>query len=187
MAIREWPLIGSEINEKYRIFNIRNDRAKSPRNGNVYDFVVLDASPWVNVVPLTVNNEVILIRQYRHGIRAVTLEIPGGLVEEKEPHSRAALRELEEETGYSTKGEDLIYLGKVWPNPAIQNNLCHTYLAKNVHPIGPQNMDEKEDIELELCPLQAIPTLIHDGTISHSLVVVAFYRFLYEYLPHASK
>lgn len=185
MAIRAWPLISSEINEKYRIFNIRNDRAKSPRNGNIYDFVVLDASPWVNVVPLTANDEVILIRQYRHGIRAVTLEIPGGLVEAEEPHNQAALRELEEETGYSTKEADLIYLGKVLPNPAIQNNLCHTYLARNVYPIGAQNMDEKEDIELEWYPLKAIPSLIQEGTISHSLVVVALYRFLFEYLPNA--
>lgn len=185
MGIRVWPLISSDINEKYSIFNIRNDRAQSPRTGNIYDFVVLDASPWVNIIPLTINNEVILIRQYRHGIRAVTLEIPGGLVEEGEPYDQAARRELEEETGYGTKTEDLIYLGKISPNPAIQNNDCHTYLARNVYPIGNQNMDEKEDIELELCLLKNIPSLIQDGTISHSLVVVAFYRLLFEYLPHA--
>jgi ADP-ribose pyrophosphatase len=187
MGVKEWPLISSNINERYRIFNIRNDWAQSPRTGGIYDFVVLDASPWVNIIPLTKNNEVILIRQYRHGTREVTLEIPGGMIEDSEPQDQAALRELAEETGYGTKNEDLIYLGKIFPNPAIQNNVCHTYLARNVYSIGAPNMDEKEDIELELCPLKDIPTLIQDGMISHSLVVVAFYRLLFEYLPHASE
>lgn len=187
MRIRDWPLISSDINEKYRIFNIRKDRAQSPRNGNIYDFVVLDALPWVNVIPLTANNEVILIHQYRHGTREVTLEIPGGLIEDGESPDRAALRELQEETGYSTRIEDLIYLGKVSPNPAIQNNVCHTYLARNVSLTGEQNMDEKEDIGIRMCPLKEIPLLIKDGTISHSLVVVAFYRLFYEYLPYASQ
>lgn len=187
MGVREWPLISSDTIHKYRIFNIRNDRAQSPRTGSIYDFVVLDASPWVNIIPVTTNNEVILIRQYRHGIREVTLEIPGGLVENGEPHDLAALRELEEETGYGANRDDLIYLGKISPNPAIQNNVCHTYLARNVYSIGAQKMDEKEDIELDICPLKDIPALIQDGTISHSLVVVAFYRLLFEYLPYASQ
>jgi ADP-ribose pyrophosphatase len=187
MGVREWPLISSDIKDKYRIFSIRNDRARSPRTGSIYDFVVLNTSPWVNIIPLTANNEVVLIRQYRHGTREVTLEIPGGLVEEGEPHDWAALRELEEETGYGAKREDLIYLGKISPNPAIQNNICHSYLARNACSLGAQQMDDKEDIELDVCPLKDIPALIQDGTISHSLVVVAFYRLLFEYLPHASE
>ena len=186
MKIRDWPLISSEINETYRIFTIRKDRARSPRNGNIYDFVVLDTFPWVNVIPLTPENEVLMIRQYRHGIRSVTLEIPGGLVENGEPPEKAALRELREETGYDARREDLICLGRTLPNPAIQNNVCHTYLARDVYPAGEQNMDEKEDIVTQLVPLEKISSLIKEGVISHSLVVVAFYRLFLEYLPHAS-
>ncbi len=186
MKIREWPLINSRVRENYRIFNIRIDSAQSPRNGNIYDFVVLEASPWVNVIPVTSDNEVVLIRQFRHGVRQVTLEIPGGLVEQDEHHEEAALRELEEETGYWARKEDLIYLGMVCPNPAIQNNVCHTYLARNAFRNGDQNMDDKEDIEIMLCPVRDVPRLIQEGAISHSLVVVAFYRYFMEYPLHAS-
>jgi 8-oxo-dGTP pyrophosphatase MutT (NUDIX family) len=181
MLLKPWTIISSHVDQSYRVFNLRHDRACSPRTKNTYDFYVLESPPWVNVIPLTPENEVVLIRQYRLGIRDIALEIPGGLVDPSDSPSGAASRELWEETGY--REETLIPLGFVYPNPAIQNNLCYTFLARNVFSTGHRNQDEREDIEVVLTPLSDIPRLIREGTISHALVIAAFYRFYMEYLP----
>lgn len=180
MTPKPWTIISSHCDKSYRVFNLRTDRACSPRTDRTHDFFILESSPWVNIIPLTSKNEVVLVQQYRHGIRDVTLEIPGGLVEPHDSPEEAARRELLEETGYQE--ESLICLGAVHPNPAIQNNLCYTFLAENVYRAGKQNQDEREDIEVILRPLLDIPRLIREGAITHSLVIVAFYRFYMEYL-----
>jgi len=120
-----------------------------------------------------------MVRQYRHGTRSVTLEIPGGLVENNDTPEEAAVKELREETGYQTS--EMILLGSVQPNPAIQDNQCYTFLAKDVFLAGEQQQDDKEDIEVLLCPISEIPRLIREGEITHSLVLAAFYRFYMEY------
>ena len=75
----------------------------------------------------------------------------------------------------------MVYLGMVHANPAFLNNRCHTYLALDCFPDGPQNLDEKEDIEVVVRPFADIPKLIRDGEISHSLILAAFYRYYMEY------
>jgi ADP-ribose pyrophosphatase len=185
MSPKPWKILSSRRDESYRVFGLRTDRALSPRTGKEHDFFILESSSWVNVIPLTPDNEVVMIRQYRHGILDVTLEIPGGLADSGDTPEEAALRELLEETGY--RGGEVVPLGNVHPNPAIQNNRCYTFLVKNVFPAASQDLDDKEDIEIVLYPLEQIPGLINDGTITHSLVIVAFYRLFMEYLPHASK
>jgi len=121
MPPKQWKLLSSRSDESYRVFNLRTDRARSPRTGKDHDFFVLESPPWVNIIPVTSDDNVVMIAQYRHGIRSVTLEIPGGLVEDGDTLEGAARRELQEETGYD--GNDLISLGSVHPNPAIQNNI----------------------------------------------------------------
>lgn len=179
MPPRPWEIVSSKRDKSYRVFSLRTDRARSPRTGKEHDFFILESTAWVNVIPLTPQNMVVLVRQYRHGIRGVTLEIPGGLVEDHDTPEDAARRELCEETGYQEM--DMVFLGCVQPNPAIQNNWCYTYLAREASRTGEQEQDEKEDIEVVLRPLEEIPRLIRDGEITHSLVVAAFYRFFMEY------
>ena len=181
MRLKPWTIISSHVDKSYRVFNLRRDRARSPRTGETHDFYVLESPSWVNIIPLTPTKEVVLIRQYRFGIRDMTLEIPGGLMEPSDSPAEAARRELREETGY--REETLIPLGTVHPNPAIQNNLCHTFLATNVFPVGQLIQDEREDIEVVLQPLSEIPRLIREGAISHALVIAAFYRYYMEYMP----
>ena len=179
MTVKPWEVISSKHNASYGIFSFRTDRARSPRTGLEHDCYILESTPWVNVIPLTPQNEVILIRQYRHGIRNLTLEIPGGLVEGHDTPEAAAKRELCEETGY--QAAEMISLGSVLPNPAIQNNRCYTFLAKDVFLAGKQKLDVMEDIEVLSRPLSEIPPLIRKGEINHSLVVAAFFKYYLEY------
>ena len=135
---------------------------------------MLESPDWVNVIPLTLEGNVILIRQYRHGTEDVTLEVPGGMVDAADADpSVSAARELREETGYEV--EAIIHLGSVAPNPAFLNNQCHSYLALGVRPVHEVALDGAEDIAFEEIPLAAIPDLIRSGAITHSLTITAFY------------
>jgi ADP-ribose pyrophosphatase len=180
MNPKPWTILRSNLDKSYRVFNLRTDHARSPRTGQSHDFFVMESSSWVNIIPLTPNKEVVMVWQYRHGTREITLEIPGGLVEHQDDPEAAALRELREETGYTAVSA--VSLGYVHPNPAIQNNRCYTFLAEQCLPVGDQQQDEKEDIQVALIPLQDIPRLIREGVITHALVIAAFYRY---YMEHA--
>jgi 8-oxo-dGTP pyrophosphatase MutT (NUDIX family) len=116
-----------------------------------------------------------MIRQYRHGSREVTLEIPGGLVDPGDTPENAAARELLEETGYHA--EDVVKLGVSNPNPAIFNNRCYTFVTRNVTKVCDPKPDQTEDIEVVLIPLVDIPELIRKGKIDHAIVISAFYWF----------
>lgn len=171
--VERWEKLSSVPKGRYRVFDVREDRARSPQTGREHRFYVIEASAWVNVVPVTPEGEVVCIRQYRHGTEEVTLEVPGGIVDGGETPAEAARREMLEETGYDA--EAIIPLGAVAPNPAVQNNRCHTYLALGAHVAQEQALDGAEEIEVVRVGLAEVPALIRDGRITHALVVVAFY------------
>ncbi len=98
-----WPLVSSRERGDYRVFKVRQDVTRSARSGRPHDFFVLECPDWANVVALTDSREVVLLRQFRAGTRSVTLEIPGGSVEEGESAFAAIRRELREETGYAAR------------------------------------------------------------------------------------
>lgn len=181
MAVKHWEILSSRLEKDYRIFGLRIDRAVSPRTGRAHDFFVLESRSWVNVIPVTADRQVVLVRQYRHGTRDLALEIPGGIVDPGDRPEEAARRELLEETGFAAR--EIVPLGFVHPNPAFLDNRCFSFLAEGVERVALQDQDEKEDIEVLLKPLDDIPAMIRSGEISHSLVISAFYRYYMEHLP----
>ncbi|MCG8462157.1 MAG: NUDIX hydrolase [Holophagales bacterium] len=155
------------------IFAVDTARRRSPRTGKAGTYRILRTADWVNVVALTPERQVILIEQYRHGIDAATLEIPGGMVDPGEDPADAASRELREETGYTGGPPEL--LGRVHPNPAIQDNLCSAYLIRDCRLTHDTEWDSGEHILIHLEEAARIPELLHLGHITHSLVIAAFH------------
>lgn len=172
MPEKNWTLLHSRTVGDHRIFTVREDRYRLAPAGDERDFVVLDSPDWVNVIPITSSGEVVMIRQFRHGIRRTTLEIPGGMINPGEAPAAAALRELAEETGFAAAR--CRELGHVSPNPAIQSNRCWFFLAEGAYRAGDADPDPGERIEVVLHPLAAIPALITMGEIDHALVLCAF-------------
>lgn len=177
--IQPWITVAQELIFETTIFQAWRVRRKTEDDRLEGDFYTLKTANWVNIIALTPDENVVLIRQFRHGINGFTLEIPGGLVDEGEEPKVTASRELREETGYI--GDDPILIGTVEPNPAIQSNLCNTYLIRDAKPVQDQDLEPLEEIEMMEKPLSEIPTLLQNGSIKHALVVAAFhYLHLWE-------
>jgi 8-oxo-dGTP pyrophosphatase MutT (NUDIX family) len=174
--IRPWPEVSRKLLIDTPVFRLRRDRVCSPRTSAEHDVFVLETSDWINVVALTPAEDVVFVRQWRHGTRTETLEIPGGLMDPADASPEAAARrELLEETGYAA--DAFFYLGVVDPNPAIQTTACHTFLATGARVVAEQNLDHGEDIEVETVAMRDVPSLIDRGVIRHALVVAAFAHF----------
>jgi 8-oxo-dGTP pyrophosphatase MutT (NUDIX family) len=172
---KQWRIVRSEQGPDYGIFRVRLTTAVSPRTGEEGRYVVLDSADFVNIIALTTTAHVVLVRQHRHGINDMALEIPSGLVDEGEAPLAAAQRELAEETGYT--GERWLVLGRSRPNAAFMNNWCYHVLAEDVRHTAQLHLDPGEDIAVELVPLADIPRLIAEGTITQTLAISAFYAF----------
>ncbi|MCF7803187.1 MAG: NUDIX hydrolase [Candidatus Marinimicrobia bacterium] len=173
--IKPWKTLSSETIFDTNILTLKKVKRQSAITGNKGEFYTMDTPDWVNVIAVTPDDEVVLIRQYRHGIDDITLEIPGGLVDEGELPGKAAARELQEETGFT--GDDPISLGYVDANPAIQTNRCYTFLIQNARLTDAKDLQEHEEIEMETRPLSGIPEIIRNQVITHSLVVAGLYRY----------
>lgn len=168
-----WKRIESKKVADCRVFKVREDSSERLSDAKRAKFYVVENPDWVNVIALTKENEVVLIEQFRHGAESIVTEIPGGMVDENEQPETAAKRELLEETGFSS--DEFIYLGKSQPNPAIQNNWIHHYLALDCEKTGETNFDEYESVFTKLVSIKEIEKLIARGGFTHSLAISAFY------------
>lgn len=174
MKIVKWKKIASEKVLTANIFRYHKVKSQSPTTSLVGDFDIIECANWVNVVAITEANEVVMVKQYRHGTEAVTLEIPGGAIDRDEDSHAAAVRELLEETGHESS--DWRYLGRVDANPAFMTNYCDTYLALGAKQIRELNLDAFEEIEVTKVPLSEIKRFIKEKKITHSLIIAAFFH-----------
>lgn len=172
------PWITTHEREEYttNIFKVLKRDMKIMSENHEATFAVLDAPDWVNVLPLTPDNDVILVEQYRYGIEKPTLELPGGVCDAGEKPIETAKRELLEETGFYS--DEIHSLGKVSSNPAMLTNYTHFYVAKNCIKNGHQELDEHERIHVHIMPVQKFLEMVKSGEIIHSLVVAAVAKFL---------
>jgi 8-oxo-dGTP pyrophosphatase MutT (NUDIX family) len=175
MEIQPWATLRDERLVKYKVFDVREVRRRSPRTDEERGFFLIDTLDWVNVVAFTPARELLMIRQFRHGSSAMTLEIPGGVIDPGEAPDAAALRELREETGFAAR--DVVRIGAVNPNPALFTNRLTTYLALDCEQVGELQQDDGEDIEVVVIPWAGIEAMIRSGEIDHSLVVSGLYFY----------
>jgi 8-oxo-dGTP pyrophosphatase MutT (NUDIX family) len=158
------------------IFRLRQDRASHPVTGHTGDYFVLENPDWVNMVAITDDDRLVMVRQYRHGSGAVELELPAGMIEPGESPTVAAARELAEETGYVADSWQLI--GQVRPNCAFQNNTCFTTLARGCRLAGETHFDPGEDLELVLASKNDLRQMVRDGTLRNGMVIAAVFWWL---------
>ena len=169
-----WRKLGSEEVFWHPMFGLERQIVASGDQRK--EVVVVNAPDWVNVIPVLDDGRVVLIRQWRYGIAAPCLEIPGGLIDAAENAEEAAARELLEETGYHAR--KMRSLGTTHPNPAFLSNRLTTYLATDLEMVEPDReifgIDD-ERITVEPTPLLEVPRLIREGAITHALVIAAFH------------
>jgi len=175
--IKPWVRRGTKQLADCRVFTLHETTSVSPLTDDEHNFYFLDTVDWVNVAPVTRSNELVCIRQFRHGTEEITLEIPGGMVDPGEEPIVAAARECLEETGF--RSDELIPLGVLAPNPALFPNRLHTFVAPNVERVAEVNNSSTELTEVQLIPMAQLTEFLVSGEIDHALVAATLWRMLY--------
>ena len=152
-----------------RIFDLVSRRFRHPNSGKESDFYTVKTKSWANIAALTPENELVLVRQFRFGVEEFSLEFPGGIVDLGEDPVDAAVRELREETGYT--GGSAKAIGKTFPNPAIFTNTCHFFKIENVEKTHSLDLDDNEDIEVVVAPLEEVVRWGREGRFTHALAL----------------
>ena len=162
--IERWSIVESRITYQDQWLKVRSDRCETRSGHVVAPYHVLEYSPWVNVVALTPETHIVLLREYRHGVGDIVVGLPGGGMEAGDASpDEAVQRELREETGY-TAGR-LIRLGKSYPNASLQNNVMWSFLAIDARQTHEPALDANEEIEVAHENLATFVGAIESGEV----------------------
>jgi ADP-ribose diphosphatase len=176
MPVKPWRETRRETLLECRIFDVERSTAQSPVDGSSHDYYRVVSNDWVQIIPITPDDEVVMVRQYRHGSSSIVLEIPGGLMEPGEKPAEAAIRECLEETGY--RAEKAEAMGALNPNPAIHAHRLYSFVARDVRKVADVQNTATEFTEVELVPVDQIAGFLREGRIDHSLVAATLWQFL---------
>ena len=162
-----WKKLSSTYLHKGPWATLRTDRCEMPNGHIVEDYYVLEYNNWVNAVALTEDNKVLMVHQYRHAAGIVSLEIPGGVIDDGELPEQALRRELLEETGYQF--DDFELLCTVYANPSTANTHTYCYLAKGGKKVQEQKLDVQEELIVETFTIPEVKQLLADNKIVQAL------------------
>jgi ADP-ribose pyrophosphatase len=174
--IRKWRRIRSTRVAQFRVMDVSRVELEDGAGRDRGEVFTLEYRDWCNVVAITPDDQLVLVWQYRFGTDALSLEIPGGIIDAGETPERAALRELREESGYEADGLEPLLV--VEANPAMQNNRCHTFVARSARPSAQTKFDDQEELETVLLPVARLGALLDSGQVTHGLIHGVLETFL---------
>ena len=175
----EWQVLSSEyLTQHPPFFVTRKDVCKRDDGTIIPAYYVVELPPSVLVFALVENETVLMVKQYRHPVKEISIEFPGGFVDEGETPLEAAKREMLEETGYVFT--DYEYLGKIAANPGVLSNFTHFFLARNVLDRQAQQLEKNEEIALEYYSINEMFGLLKSNKIIQALHANAcFYALMH--------
>lgn len=181
MTEKTWTVVGSDQLLKDPWIDLRADVCRTPSGAEIAPYYVLSYSDWVHIVAITTDDELVLVRQYRHGVGKWVTELPGGMADPGDPSlAEAAARELLEETGYRAKEAPQL-IASLDANPATHTNRVHTFLAQGVTLDRPPALEAGEEgMRVLLMPMARVLGALRSGEISQAMHVAGLSLALME-------
>ena len=174
----KWKVLSTEYLSRHPYFTARKDKCETPEGKIIDEYFVVELPATACAVAITAQDEVLMVRQYRHPLKETILEIPGGFVDENETPAMAIERELREETGYEFTA--ITQVGRVSANPGVLEGYTYLFLAEGGKKTGAQQLDKNEVLELEKISVEKLKTLFLENKIVQALHTSCIYYALKE-------
>ncbi|MFN8357977.1 MAG: NUDIX hydrolase [Spirosomataceae bacterium] len=174
--MKNWEIIESSYPIADPWIRVRRDKCLVPNGKLIEAYHILEYPDWVNAVALTDDGQVILVRQYRHGVQREVVELVAGTVDDGEDPDVCVARELTEETGYVF--DTIERLCEISPNPANHTNTTYCYLATGGKKVAEQDLDDSEELDVLVVSMQEFLHLLETNQFAQALHVTGIYYAL---------